>query len=266
MIKVIAPAKINLCLDIIKRAASGKHEILTIFKDDYTFKDEIKITASQKKDIVSTAQTDKKIPIQNIKISPKTNLAYKALRLIKSTYKIKKYAKIIIKKGIPLSSGLGGASSDAAAVLKGLNELWRLNLSLKNLTKLASKLGADVAFFLTGGVAVGEHFGEILTPLNPIKNIKFKINSPQKWPLIPENINSKEKTAQMYKNIDLSKCGKSLKKTKAMIKAIKTGNSKKIIENLHNDFETLIPVQKGHYLSGSGPSTFTIVLKKFSSS
>ncbi len=181
------------------------------------------------------------------------------MKVIKSTYKIKKYAKIIIKKGIPLSSGLGGASSDAAAVLKGLNELWKLNLSLKNLTKLASKLGADVAFFLIGGVAIGEHFGEILTPLTPIKNIKFKIDQPKKWPLIPHNINLKEKTAQMYKNINLSKCGKNIKKTKILIQAIKNGDSKKIIENLHNDFETLIPVQKGHHLSGSGPSTFSII-------
>lgn len=256
MIQIFAPAKINLCLDIIKKSSSGKHEILTIFKDDYSIKDEIKILNSQERDIVSIAQTDKKTPIQNIKISLKNNLAYKALKLIKSTYKIKKCVKIIIKKGIPLSSGLGGASSDAAAVLKGLNELWKLELSLKDLTALASKLGADVAFFLTGGVAIGEHFGEVLTPLPPIKNIKFKINPLKKWPPLPESINSKEKTAQMYKNINLSKCGKNIHKTKALIQAIKNGNPKKIIKNLHNDFETIIPVQKCHHLSGSGPATF----------
>ncbi len=61
MIQIIAPAKINLCLDIIKRAASGKHEILTIFKDDYSFKDEIQIFASQKTDNVSIAQAKKRL-------------------------------------------------------------------------------------------------------------------------------------------------------------------------------------------------------------
>lgn len=256
MIQIFAPAKINLCLDIIKKSSSGKHEILTIFKDDYSIKDEIKIFNSREVDIVSIAQASKKTPIQNIKISPKNNLAYKALKLIKSTYKIKKHVKIVIKKGIPLSSGLGGASSDAAAVLKGLNELWKLKLSLKDLTKLASKLGTDVSFFLIGGVAVGRHFGEILTPLSPINKIKFKINPLKKWPPLPKNINSKDKTAQMYKNINLSKCGKNIHKTKALIQAIKDENSQEIIKNLHNDFETIIPAPKGHHLSGSGPATF----------
>jgi 4-diphosphocytidyl-2C-methyl-D-erythritol kinase len=198
------------------------------------------------------------------KHSPKTpihqneNLAYKALLLIKQTYKIKKFASITIEKNIPLSSGLGGASSDAAATLKGLNKLWNLKISTKKLLALAAKLGMDVPFFIVGGTAFATHFGEKITPLPPIKNIKFKV-----FPKSDENSSqisaraALSKTASAYASLDLSLSGKNRAQTKALLKAIKNNDKKIIISNLHNDFEILSPRKSGHHLSGSGPSAFT---------
>jgi 4-diphosphocytidyl-2-C-methyl-D-erythritol kinase len=247
--KIFAPAKINLCLDILKKTESGFHEIQTVFQEIPDLTDEIEIEETEKKDEI----------IINAPVKTEENLAYKALQLIKKTFKIKKFARIVIKKNIPLSSGLGGASSDAAAVLKGLNKLWDLKLSTKNMTELAAQIGADVPFFITGGTALGTHFGEKTTPLPSIKCIKFKINSPKTWPKIPASIGESTKTKNMYESIDLSVCGKNKQKTKDLLDGIKNGDKNAIIKNLHNDFEAILPVKKEQHLSGSGPATFSII-------
>jgi len=250
--QILASAKINLCLDILIRTPSGYHEIQTVFHELKTLQDELEINESQEDDNVSTAQTSK---ATYPSLPQEENLAFKALKLLKNTYKIQKSAQITIKKNIPIAAGLGGASSDAAATLKGLNELWNLNLSTKELFDLASQLGADVAFFILGGTALGEHFGEKLTPLPSIKNMEFTIASPEKW--VKLSVDANQKTKQMYESLDLSRCGKNKQKTTNLISAIKNQNPQKILQNLHNDFETITPVQKGHHLSGSGPATFT---------
>ncbi|MFA7685185.1 MAG: 4-(cytidine 5'-diphospho)-2-C-methyl-D-erythritol kinase, partial [Candidatus Gracilibacteria bacterium] len=164
---------------------------------------------------------------------------------------IKKFVKIKIKKNIPFASGLGGGSSDAAAILKGLNKLWKLKLSKSSLADLGAKLGMDVPFFIYGGTALGEHYGEKITKLPTIKNIKFKIY-PGKTPLISQ------KTQTAYQKLSLKKCGQNLFKTKLLIQGIKTKNKKLIIENLHNDFETVTKVSINHHLSGAGPTSFTV--------
>lgn len=241
-IKIKAPAKVNLSLDVLKRTASGYHEIQTILQEVPGIYDSIKIISKKDSDTTSIVYAP---------ILQDDNLAHRALLLIKQTYKIKKFAQIIITKNIPVSSGLGGASSDAAAVLKGLNKLWNLKISQKKLLALAAKLGMDVPFFILGGTALATHFGEKITPLPPIKNIKFKI--------FPESDPSTTKTKSAYGSLDLSLCGKNLAQTKALLKAIKTADKKSILANLHNDFETLTRAKPAHHLSGSGPSTFKVI-------
>ncbi len=247
MIKLKAPAKINLCLDIFKRTSSGYHEIQTVFHELPDLADELEIYETKESDHVATAYGSKFTYTKRL-IKEEDNLAYKALKLLKQTQSIKKNAKIVIHKRIPIASGLGGASSDAAATLKGLNQLWNLNLSTEKLLDLAFQLGADVPFFILGGTALGEHFGEKLTPLLPIKCVDFEIQAQEN----PQE----NKTAQMYASLDLSLCGKNTEKTKLLLKGIEKQDSKLIIQNLHNDFETLTPPQKNHHLTGSGPTTF----------
>ncbi|MFH1284780.1 MAG: 4-(cytidine 5'-diphospho)-2-C-methyl-D-erythritol kinase [Candidatus Peregrinibacteria bacterium] len=239
--KIFAPAKLNICLDILRRTPSGFHEIRTVFVESCDLKDELEIIETDLPDKVSIPHP----------------LALKALKLIKTEYSIKSHVRITIKQNIPFSSGLGGASSDAAAILKGLNKLWKLNLSASDLLALARNLGSDVPFFITGGTALGAHFGEELTPLPAITCVKFKILPRSSWPSLPKNINPDKKTAQMYASLDLKACGKNAKKTDLLIKAIKSADRETILNSIHNDFETLIPVPKNTHLSGSGPAVFS---------
>lgn len=251
--KILAHAKLNLTLDILSKDASGYHKIQTVFHEIPDLSDGLEILSTKNSDHMSIVHTP---DFPNPNRLPKTtdNLAYKALLLVKTTFSITdRFAQIKIIKKIPISSGLGGAASDAAAVLKGLNNLWNLQLSQKELLKLASQLGKDVPFFIIGGTALGENHGEILTPLNPIQNIHFKINA--------QSSPNPEKTKNAYSKIDLVKCGQSLDKTKKLLAAIENEDTANIIDNLHNDFEQLYPADfpaKKHHLSGSGPSTFSV--------
>jgi len=97
------------------------------------------------------------------------NLVYRAASLLRRYAGVKKGVKIEIIKRIPVGAGLGGGSSDAAATLKGLNKLWKLNYSRKALLPISAQLGCDVPFFLYGHTALGEGYGEIVTPLPRIK-------------------------------------------------------------------------------------------------
>ncbi|NIA02533.1 MAG: hypothetical protein GWP15_04055 [Nitrospirae bacterium] len=280
-IRIQAPAKINLCLDILSSYPSGYHEIRTVFHELPNLADELEIYKSKEPDHTSgpfpaagegtqglTKQAPegrRSSPAEGLLISQKDNLAHKALKLLKKDQNITTNAKIIIHKRIPIASGLGGASSDAAAVLKGLNELWGLNLSTDALLNLASQLGADVPFFILGGTALGEHYGEKLTPLKYINCIKFEIDKPKKrsktlgYPKVINDSSNMSKTAKMYASLDLSLCGKNTEKTKLLLEGIENEDPQLITKNLHNDFETITPPPKNYHLTGSGPSTFQAI-------
>lgn len=246
--KISAYPKINLCLDILKKTPSGYHEIRTVFHEIKNFKDIIEINKTKSADKVSIKYSLKKMSIQGIK--PSENLAKIALDLFKKTFKIKDKISIKIYKNIPISSGLGGASSDAAATLKGLNKMYKLNLSTKTLQTLAARIGMDVPFFIVGGTALGTHLSEKITKLPAIKNLKIKITA--------KSSNLPKKTAQAYENLNPSKCGKNKAKTTLLIKGIKTGNNSLVLKNIHNDFETSLkkPLPKNTHLTGSGPAIF----------
>jgi 4-diphosphocytidyl-2-C-methyl-D-erythritol kinase len=254
MIEITAPAKVNLCLDILKKDTSGYHEIQTIYFMTDFLKDTLKIFESKESDHTSIADEHK-----NSLIKMEDNLAHKALLLFKKTFKIEKNARVEIVKNIPLSAGLGGASTDAAAVIKGLNSLWGLGLTVQELTPLAEELGADVPMFLYAedtNVALGTHFGEKITPLSRL-DLGIQILPEKEWPALPVSDLS-YKTGQMYESLDLSKCGHNTEKTAQAIEAIKNKDIEALPPLLHNDFETLIAPQKGFHLSGSGPALFFV--------
>lgn len=108
----------------------------------------------------------------------RSNLALKAAILLKNELKIRSGAKIFLKKRIPLGAGLGGGSSDAAAVLKGLLMLWRKKLSREKLLEIAEKLGSDVPFFIFGGILIARGKGEKLEKLNTIKAANILLVNP----------------------------------------------------------------------------------------
>src|SRR3989339_441994 len=168
-IKLKANAKINLFLDILNKRKDGYHNLKTVFQE-VSLSDEIYI--EQIEIGIKIVCNDPNIPTDS------RNLVYKAADLIKKYSKIDKGIQIKITKGIPVGAGLGGGSSDAASVLKGLNKMWQLKLSKKVLINIAKKIGADVPFFIEGGRCSATGIGDILKPVSVKKKEWYVIVKP----------------------------------------------------------------------------------------
>ncbi|MDI6800132.1 MAG: 4-(cytidine 5'-diphospho)-2-C-methyl-D-erythritol kinase [Actinomycetota bacterium] len=151
-----AYAKINLYLDVLRRRQDGYHDIRSIMQS-ISLCDELTFQEAEGIDITTSLGSD---------IPKDDNLIFKAAKLLIEESGVKSGAKIDVKKRIPLFAGLGGGSSDAAATLHGLNELFGLGLSLGDLAEIAARVGSDVPFMLMGGIALVEGRGEMVTPLS----------------------------------------------------------------------------------------------------
>jgi len=147
-----AYAKINLGLHIIGKRPDGFHNLETIFYHIDLF-DEIHLTSTN---TITISCSSPKIPTDN------NNLCWKAVELLQKELEITKGANISIKKNIPVGAGLGGGSSDAAAILRYLPKLWNVKTEHSQLEKLAIQLGSDVPFFLSDSSAYAEGRGELL--------------------------------------------------------------------------------------------------------
>lgn len=176
-ISVFAPAKINLFLEVTGKRENGYHNLATLFAK-LAIGDDIKINAEK------TDKTDINLKIKGpfsagLK-ADKSNLAYKAANAFFEHFGIKARCDIRLEKNIPLGSGLGAGSSDAAAVISALCQLFNIELNgkrMKELVQIASKIGADVPVFLYRGTFFkAEGIGELLTP------VKNNIQSP--WIII----------------------------------------------------------------------------------
>ena len=156
MIAVSAYAKINLALEVLNKREDGYHEIASIMQTV----DLSDILAFEAADTIT-------LDCDVVELRTKDNLALKAAELLKAETGYSGGAHVVLSKGIPVSAGLGGGSSDAAATLKGLNTMWELGLSIEELTPLAARLGSDVPFFLHGGTAMVHGRGEKVRPMPP---------------------------------------------------------------------------------------------------
>lgn len=154
-------AKINLGLNVVERRTDGYHNIETIFYPIGLY-DELSV-------IPSNSKEDYRFSSRGIRISgnPENNLIIKAFRIIKEHYQIPP-VDIILQKTIPFGAGLGGGSSDAAFMLKALNELFNLDISLEKLEELAAKIGADCPFFIQNQPAFATGIGNIFTPVDVV--------------------------------------------------------------------------------------------------
>jgi 4-diphosphocytidyl-2-C-methyl-D-erythritol kinase len=184
MMTVVAPAKLNLTLEVLGKREDGYHEIKSIIQT-INFCDTLKFSTHDWLEF----RCD--LP----EWSPHRSLVSKAADLLKSTTDgVTKGALIEVTKKIPMSSGLGGDSSDAVAVLRGLNMLWGLKLSLPDLLKIGSQLGSDLPLFLYGGTVLAEGRGEKITPVHPMPHMSVVLLSPA----LPE---VKDKTKRMYSRL-----------------------------------------------------------------
>jgi len=180
MFTIEAPAKINLTLEVLGKRPDGYHEIRSVIQT-LNFSDTMQFGPSE------DVQVKSNMPGWEVEQS----LVLKAVKLLQETTGCTKGTTIKISKRIPLMSGLGGDSSDAAAVLRGLNRLWELGLSLQKLKEMAQELGSDVSFFFCGGTALMAGRGEKITSLAPV---------PHQWVIliIPNVPRLEGKTKRLY--------------------------------------------------------------------
>ena len=154
-----APAKINLGLDVVGTRADGYHLLETVFQA-VSITDTVTVSLAEQPGIALTCDHPA------VPCSPK-NIAWKAAQRFLEAAKITAGVQIHIAKRIPMEAGMGGGSTDGAAVLLALQELTQQALSKKTLFSIAVSLGADVPFFLLGGTAYAAGIGEVLEPLPP---------------------------------------------------------------------------------------------------
>ena len=156
-------AKINLVLDVTGKLPNGYHTIESIFQNVGIY-DEITVELTGN-GISVTCEIPERFAQSDEIPCDERNIAYKAAKLFFERYEFNCGCNISIKKGIPSQAGMGGGSSDAAAVLYILNQLTGANAAAERLSQLGSKLGADVPFFLTGGTAYVTGIGEKMTEI-----------------------------------------------------------------------------------------------------
>ncbi|WKA58648.1 4-(cytidine 5'-diphospho)-2-C-methyl-D-erythritol kinase [Planococcus shenhongbingii] len=254
MLYVKAPAKINLTLDVLHKRPDNYHEIEMIMTT-VDLADRIGLKATESGIYIESA--DRFVP------NDSRNLAYQAAQLIKETYGIKSGVIISLDKQIPVAAGLAGGSSDAAATLKGLNQLWQLNLSLDELAELGAKIGSDVSFCVYGGTALAKGRGEIIQEL-PVP--------PNCWVILAKPTIGVS-TAEVYGAFDVENAQHP--NTEEMIEALAKGDYNAMCANLGNALESVtlnlypevaqIKDQMKKFgadavlMSGSGPTVFGLV-------
>ncbi len=154
-VRLRAPAKLNLTLEVLGWRPDGYHEVRTVLQAvDLADRLELEEAGAVSLEVAPPGA----VPVEG-------NLVLEAAELLRREVGVRTGARIRLTKGIPVSAGLGGGSSDAAATLLGLHRLWGLDLTEERLLEMAARLGSDVPFFIRGGTAVGAGQGQELTPL-----------------------------------------------------------------------------------------------------
>lgn len=250
-----AYGKINLGLDVLGRRDNGYHDVRMIMQTVGIF-DRIDLLYRSTPGIqVET----------NLHYLPtnENNLVYKAARLLMDEFHIQDGVTIRLRKFIPVAAGMAGGSSDAAAVLFGVNKMFRLGLDTQELMKRGVKIGADVPYCVLRGTALSEGIGEILTPLPPVPQCQVLIAKPSisvSTRFVYENLHIQDRTPQEHPDID------------RILEGIRRQDIYQIAKHMGNILETVtIPAHpviqeiKNHMLdqgaigslmSGSGPTVF----------
>ena len=250
--KIKAYGKVNISLDVVGKREDGYH-LLSMIMQNIDLYDEIEV---EKQQCGITLECNKSyVPVDN------RNLAYKAAEIFKERYDIVDGVKINIEKNIPVSAGLAGGSTDAAAVLKVMNKLFNVNATEEELMELGLKLGADIPYCIHGGTALCEGIGEIITPIKSFRDKIIVLVKPA------FGVSTKE----VYKNFNLEKV-KQHPRTAEIINAIENDDLNFVASNMKNLLENvtlrkhkiLIKIKEemnacgaiNSMMSGSGPTVF----------
>lgn len=253
-----AYAKINLSLDILGTRPDGYHEVCMIMQS-LVLHDTLTLCITDGSGI-SMACSDTSLP------ADETNLAYRAADLFCKTYTIADGISIHLEKVIPVAAGLAGGSSDAAAVLRGLNTMYGSPATPEELAALGVTLGADIPYCLMLGTVLSEGIGEKLTPLPPAPDFYCLLVKPS----------AGASTKQIYTEYDSLVQTESIPHpdTEALLSALKKRNRKALVSGLCNVLEPvtvkLVPEidtikntlrtfgAEGVLMSGSGPTVFAL--------
>lgn len=168
--KLKALAKINLGLDVLGRRENGYHDVRMVMQTIYLY-DNVTLQKTQEPGI------QLKTNLHFLPLDDK-NIAYKAAKMLMEEFEIPGGIEITLDKHIPVAAGLAGGSSNAAAVLVGMNRLYELGLTEQELMERGVKLGADVPYCIMRGTVLAEGIGEILTPLTPVPRCFVLIAKP----------------------------------------------------------------------------------------
>ena len=186
-LELIAPAKVNLTLEILGKRPDGYHEIASVMQT-IDLADRVRLERANDIELHVGGVTAAGVPAD-----PARDLAYRAAVALRNEGGRALGARIGLEKRIPAGMGLGGGSTDAAAVLRGLDRLWGLDLGTERLSRVAADLGSDVPFFLHGGAALSTGRGEVTAPLPDV--------APVDLTLFMSDVDAEDKTRRMYAEI-----------------------------------------------------------------
>ena len=252
-----ALAKINLGLDILRKREDGYHEVRMIMQTIQMY-DVLKMK-KVKKPGISLSVNYPYIP------SDERNLVYKAAKLLMDEFQIQDGVSIQLKKRIPVAAGMAGGSSDGAAVLWGINQMYGLGLSMQALMERGVRLGADVPYCIQRGTALAEGIGEKLSVLPPMPKCTILIAKPGisvSTKFVYENLHANDLKPEQHPDVD------------SMIEAMRQKDLGLLCSRMGNVLETVtIPAYPvineikrtmmdngaiGSMMSGSGPTVFGI--------
>jgi 4-diphosphocytidyl-2-C-methyl-D-erythritol kinase len=274
---LVAPAKINLYLEIIGDRTDGYHELGMVMQS---------IQLADQVDIVIRGDNKIYVHCQNLEVpNDNTNLAYRAAELMRETFPdaFSKFGgvDITIHKNIPVAAGLAGGSTNAAAVLVGIDLLWNLGLTQLEIEELGAILGSDVPFCVVGGTAIATGRGEQLASILGLEDIYIVLgkhkNISVSTPWAYKSYRTAYGDSYIRDKEDLVTRAKSVHSA-PIVQAIIQKNIAEICQQLHNDLEKVVLPEYsqvlqlrtaftdcgalGTMMSGSGPSVFAICESK----
>ncbi|MBF0253365.1 MAG: 4-(cytidine 5'-diphospho)-2-C-methyl-D-erythritol kinase [Candidatus Omnitrophica bacterium] len=257
--KILAPAKVNLYLEVIKKREDGFHEIETLF-EKISLCDRLNINISETECIKSN---DTNVP------TGENSLLSNIIKAFKKKTNLNTEFNVYLEKNIPIAAGLGGGSSDAAALLKGINSLSGEALNKMQLASIASQYGADIPFFIYDeSFAIGKGTGNEILPIHEHIKIEHILINP------PFEVSTKEVYSKVSP-FNLTKQKGTDKMFNAFLRKKDTAN---LAANLHNDLQAITLEKcpqleavlssmekagaKGQLITGSGPTVFGIFDKE----
>ena len=254
-IKLKARAKINLGLDVVRKREDGYHEVRMIMQMINLY-DRITLRRSTEPGIRVTTNLPY-LPVNE------DNLVYRAAKLLMEEFKVTVGAEIELQKYIPVAAGMAGGSSDAAAVMVGVNRIFHLGLTKKQLMERGVKIGADVPFCIMRGTALAEGIGEVLTPLPAMPHCSLVIAKP-KIHVSTKFVYGNLKASELKEHPDID----------GQVQALRDGSLEQLVAKMGNVLETVtVPAYPvideikrtmlkndamGAMMSGSGPTVFGI--------